>query len=105
MSCFSRDHSKYESPEENENDNEGGQAGEFEKMGMGLRDCIKSGEVAACDSAYRTAIRGAGATTQTPPAPSAFARLGLSYFENPSTELGGACEGAPLVVRAAEKAG
>lgn len=35
----------------------------------------------------------------------AFARLALSYFENPSTELREACEAAALVVRAAQKVG
>jgi hypothetical protein len=35
----------------------------------------------------------------------AFARLALSYFENPSTELRDACEAAALVVRTVQKAG
>jgi len=35
----------------------------------------------------------------------AFARLALSYFNNPSDELRAACEAAALVVRAARKVG
>ena len=35
----------------------------------------------------------------------AFARLALSYFENPSDELRAACEAAALVVRTVDKVG
>jgi hypothetical protein len=35
----------------------------------------------------------------------AFARLALSYFENPSDELRTACEAAALVVRTTQKVG
>jgi hypothetical protein len=35
----------------------------------------------------------------------AFARLALSYFENPTDELRAACEAAALVVRTVQKVG
>ena len=35
----------------------------------------------------------------------AFARLALTYFENPSTELQAACEAAAFVVRTMQKVG